>query len=117
MSTAVVADAADLFAAARHCLDARDPDDKIALTGAYARRFRDGALARSMEGPGLIAAYYDRAPRIVDRINARVDGKRVWLQTYFTSILPSAAAAALGLNALALAIYCRMTERLERLAA
>ncbi|MCD9096029.1 ferritin-like domain-containing protein [Luteimonas fraxinea] len=44
MSTVVVADAADLFAAARHCLDARDPDDKIALTGAYARRFREGAL-------------------------------------------------------------------------
>ena len=40
----VVADAADLFAAARHCLDARDPDDKIALTDAYARRFREGAL-------------------------------------------------------------------------
>ena len=51
MSTAVVADAADLFAAARHCLDARDPDDKIALTGAYARRFRDGALPIDANAP------------------------------------------------------------------
>jgi len=51
VSTAVVADAADLFAAARHCLDARDPDDKIALTGAYARRFRDGALPIDANAP------------------------------------------------------------------
>ncbi|MGO3127891.1 MAG: ferritin-like domain-containing protein [Luteimonas sp.] len=51
MSTGVVADAADLFAAARHCLDACDPDDKIALTGAYARRFRDGALPLDTNAP------------------------------------------------------------------
>ncbi|MCD9124618.1 ferritin-like domain-containing protein [Luteimonas fraxinea] len=51
MSTAVVADAADLFAAARHCLDARDPADKIALTGAYARRFRDGELPLDANAP------------------------------------------------------------------
>lgn len=47
----VVADAADLFAAARHCLDACDPDDKIALTGAYARRFREGALPLDTNAP------------------------------------------------------------------
>lgn len=47
----VVADAADLFAAARHCLDVRDPDDKIALTGAYARRFREGALPLDANAP------------------------------------------------------------------
>ncbi|MEF3080665.1 ferritin-like domain-containing protein [Luteimonas sp. SMYT11W] len=51
MNTAVVADAADLFAAARHCLDARDPDDKIALTAEYARRFRDGALPLDANAP------------------------------------------------------------------
>ncbi|MDR6991413.1 ferritin-like domain-containing protein [Luteimonas sp. 3794] len=51
MNKAVVADAADLFAAARHCLDARDPDDKIALTGAYARRFKDGALPLDARAP------------------------------------------------------------------
>lgn len=51
MSTAVVADAADLFAAARHCLDACDPDHKVALTHAYARRFRDGALQLDANAP------------------------------------------------------------------
>ena len=44
MSAVPAADAPDLFAAARHCLDARDPDAKVALTHAYARRFRDGTL-------------------------------------------------------------------------
>lgn len=44
MSAAVAADARDLFAAAQHCLDARDPDAKVALTHAYARRFSAGEL-------------------------------------------------------------------------
>ncbi|MFL6587095.1 MAG: ferritin-like domain-containing protein [Luteimonas sp.] len=51
MSAVVVADAADLFAAARHCLDARDPDDKIALTDAYARRLREGTLPLDTNAP------------------------------------------------------------------
>lgn len=44
MSVAVAADARDLFAAAQHCLDARDPDTKVALTHAYARRFSASEL-------------------------------------------------------------------------
>ena len=40
----MAADARDLFAAAQHCLDARDPDTKVALTHAYARRFTAGGL-------------------------------------------------------------------------
>ena len=44
MNAAVAADARDLFAAAQHCLDARDPDAKVALTHAYARRFPAGEL-------------------------------------------------------------------------
>lgn len=44
MSAVPAADAPDLFAAARHCLDARDPDTKVALTHAYARRFSAGEL-------------------------------------------------------------------------
>nr|WP_255692258.1 ferritin-like domain-containing protein [Luteimonas sp. XNQY3] len=40
-----------MFAAARHCLDACDPDDKIALTGAYARRFRAGSLPLDANAP------------------------------------------------------------------
>jgi len=44
VSAVGVADAPDLFAAAHHCLSACDPDAKVALTHAYTRRFRDGAL-------------------------------------------------------------------------
>ena len=44
MSAVPAADAPDLFAAAQHCLDARDPDAKVALTHAYARRFSAGGL-------------------------------------------------------------------------
>ncbi|PBJ82665.1 hypothetical protein CMZ84_11025 [Lysobacteraceae bacterium NML93-0399] len=45
------ADARDLLAAARHCLDARDPDDKVALTAAYAARFAAGALPLDPDAP------------------------------------------------------------------
>ena len=51
MSTAVAAAAPHLFAAARHCLDARDPDEKVALTQAYARRFEAGALPLDPTAP------------------------------------------------------------------
>jgi len=51
VSAAVVANAPDLFAAARHCLDARDPDDKVALTEVYARRFREGVLPLDAAAP------------------------------------------------------------------
>ena len=46
-----VADARGLFAAARHCLDATDPDDKVALTAAYAQRFRAGDLPIEADAP------------------------------------------------------------------
>ena len=51
MSTAVVADAAELFAAARHCLDAATPDDKVALSAAYAARFTAGDLPIDPHAP------------------------------------------------------------------
>lgn len=51
MSVAAAADAPDLFAAAQHCLDARDPDTKVALTHAYARRFSVGELPTDPAAP------------------------------------------------------------------
>lgn len=81
------------------------------------RGFRDGFLSRFESGRELVEDYYARAPRIVERISARADGRAIWLKTYFGGILPSAVAARLGLNGLALTLYRRMTERLETLAA
>ena len=81
------------------------------------RGFRDGFLSTFEAGRRLVEDYYARAPRIVERISARPDGRAIWLKTYFGGILPSAVAARLGMNGLALGLYRRMTERLERLAA
>lgn len=81
------------------------------------RGFRDGFLSSFEAGRALVTDYYVRAPRIVERISARPDGRAIWLRTYFGGILPSAIAARLGLNGLALKIYRAMTRRLERLAA
>lgn len=81
------------------------------------RAFRDGPLQRTVAGRALIADYYRFAPQLVTRISARTDGRRQWLRTYVTGIVPSAVAARLGLNRLALALYGRMTRRLQALAA
>lgn len=81
------------------------------------RGFRDGFLSSFAAGRALVEDYYGLAPRIVERISARPDGRMIWLRTYFGGILPSAIAARLGLNGLALRIYRDMTRRLERLAA
>ncbi len=81
------------------------------------RGFRDGFLSSFEAGRALVEDYYVRAPRIVDRISARDDSRAIWLKTYFGGILPSAIAARLGWNGVALRLYRRMTERLEALAA
>ncbi len=81
------------------------------------RAFRDGPLTAMAGGSAVRADYYLRAPRIVAAIGARPDAARMWLRTYWTGIVPCALAAKAGANRLALAMYRRMTERLERLAA
>lgn len=80
------------------------------------RNFRDGTLARKPGGRELIADYYNRAPKLVERINRRADAARIWLRTYWTGVLPCALAAAAGFDALALRWYMALTRRLERLA-
>lgn len=81
------------------------------------RAFRDGPLAASESGRALIADYYERAPALVEAVNARADAARVWLATYWTGIVPAAVAAKLGLSGAALHLYRAMVERLERAAA
>jgi hypothetical protein len=81
------------------------------------RAFRDGPLQAMPGGAALSAGYYDRAPGIVRAISARPDAARLWLETYWTGVVPCAVAARLGLKRLALSMYRRMTLRLERLAA
>jgi uncharacterized ferritin-like protein (DUF455 family) len=49
--SAAVADAPDLLAAARQCLDARDPDTKVALTRHHAAQQRAGRLSLPASPP------------------------------------------------------------------
>ena len=78
------------------------------------RRFRDSWLARQAYGQALIADYYALAPRIVERIGTRPDAQRIWRRTYLWGIVPAALAAHFGLNRLAVRLYRRMTQRLQR---
>lgn len=80
------------------------------------RAFRDGPLQSTLEGQALVADYYRLAPDLVARISVREDARRQWLHTYVLGIVPSAIAARLGLNNIALSIYARMTRRLQALA-
>ncbi len=77
-----------------------------------ARRFRDGWLARQVAGPEEIAAYYDLAPQIVARVNARPDAERVWKRLYARRIMPTVILARLGLNRAARWLYRRMVKEL-----
>jgi uncharacterized ferritin-like protein (DUF455 family) len=73
-------DAADLFCAAKRCLDAREADDKLAATRATASAWRKGSLAAScedppvaIERPGLPAALRLVAPADVPKRRLRTE--------------------------------------------
>lgn len=80
------------------------------------RRFRDGPLARIPGGQALTARYYACAPRLVEAVDRRADAATVWLNTYWTYILPCAVMTRFGLHRAAVAHYRRLFGRLERLA-
>jgi hypothetical protein len=79
------------------------------------RRFRDTILSRTEHGQALVENYYTLAPDMIMSIARRKDAKKQWLICYFTGILPSALAAHLKLNSIALWLYKAMTRRLQRL--
>lgn len=81
------------------------------------RAFRDGPLLSMPGGADLIADYYRHAPALVARISTRADATQQWLRVWLFGIMPSACAARLGMNRLALHLYSRMARRLESLAA
>ena len=80
------------------------------------RDFRDRVLKRTPSGRALVEDYYNRAPAMVDKINARPDADRIWRKTWAFGVVPSAIAARLGFEHAALRLYRSMLERLERLA-
>jgi hypothetical protein len=77
------------------------------------RHYRDRALAKQPGGAAAIVSYYQLAPLVLARIP---DSARaiVLRSAYARYILPSALAAAVGLNALAHWLYRRMMHELVR---
>ena len=81
------------------------------------RAFRDRHAARGGAGAALVQEYYRIAPAIVRGIGRRSDSRRAWLATWAFGIVPAATAAWLRCDRVALAIYARMTRRLQQAAA
>ncbi len=87
------------------------PHDCAELT--VLRRFRDVVMMRTAEGRADVARYYAEAPLILSAIRSRSE-ERVLLRLYVTHILPSVAAASLGLHRLTRRIYTAMMTKLSR---
>jgi len=79
------------------------------------RKFRDTVLASSPDGQAKIARYYEIAPGLVEKIEARPDARAILLKSYALYIVPSAVAVWLGRNNAAYAIYMRLLRHMQRL--
>jgi hypothetical protein len=77
------------------------------------RRFRDRVMLATAEGRADVARYYVVAPLILAEMRRRGESLSL-LRLYFRDILPSVAAACLGLNGSARRRYTAMMRRLER---
>jgi len=62
------------------------PDDCEALE--TLRGFRDGWLRKRAGGQLMVREYYEIAPRIVEKINARPDAEAIWKRMYAEQVLP-----------------------------
>lgn len=72
------------------------PDDCWELE--QLRSFRDRFAASGESAAAAMADYYEHAPHVVDRINAKPDAQRIWLRTYWLSIVPAAIASRMGFD-------------------
>ena len=69
------------------CVVARGiPVDCEVLT--VLRDLRDNWLKHQPTGVLDIAEYYDKAPKIVEKINALPDSRQIWEELYLTLVLP-----------------------------
>jgi len=78
------------------------------------RRFRDGVMLATADGRRDVATYYRVAPALAIALREE-GGRRSFLWLYLRDILPSALAAACGLERLARARYTAMMHRLGRI--
>ncbi len=69
------------------CVEAKGlPDDCEELM--TLRDFRDNWLKKQPGGMEEVAEYYEVAPRIMERINRRMDAKRIWTDLYDSLVMP-----------------------------
>lgn len=80
------------------------------------RKFRDDFMKATPAGKELIDNYYQVAPKVVAKLNARSDAKHVYTAIYNNYLAPAIAAIETGDNYHALSIYRAMSQYAESLA-
>lgn len=80
------------------------------------RKFRDSFMKATPAGQELIDNYYQVAPKVVAKLNARSDAKHVYMGIYNNYLAPAIAAIEAGDNYHALSIYRAMSQYAEHLA-
>jgi hypothetical protein len=93
------------------CVRARGLDDDCEELRTL-RAFRDGYVLRMPAGEALIEAYYESAPQVVRRIEAREDAADIYEGIYRT-LRACVDAIGNGRNALAFSIYARASMNLR----
>jgi len=78
------------------------------------RLFRDTYLLNQINGISLISEYYDKAPKLVERIRSFENYKIVYTKLYWREILVCAILSKLKLNKLTLWKYKSMMKKLEK---
>lgn len=78
------------------------------------RAFRDGPMQKRGDWKALVDTYARIAPPIVTAINFRPDARRIWARSWLFGILPAACMAKIGWDAIAVWIYLKLVQKLER---
>ena len=97
-------------------MEATGNSDDNSYELATMRQFRDGFMKATPAGQELIDNYYQVAPKVVAKLNARSDAKHVYTAIYNNYLAPAIAAIETGDNYHALSIYRAMSQYAESLA-
>lgn len=97
-------------------MEATGNSDDNSYELATMRQFRDGFMKATPAGQELIDNYYQVAPKVVAKLNARSDAKHVYFGIYNNYLAPAIAAIEAGDNYHALSIYRAMSQYAESLA-
>lgn len=94
------------------CDSLNKSDDCYELTSF--RRFRDNWLAAQVDGPVLIAEYYDVAPKIVESINMKDNRDEIYQQIWHDYLEPCLVMIEKGNYAACKNLYIKMVRNLQK---